>query len=70
MAIVQGITDGIPLLVDGFNQLFKSFLTALPDIITMIGDALPDLIIGIVNALTANIGTLIEGFVELFKAFI
>lgn len=68
--IINGLLDGIPLIIQAGIDLLLSLIDALPDIIDSIVEALPQIITGIVNGLLGNIDKIIVAGVKLFIALI
>ena len=70
--IIQALLAALPLLINGFIQLFLAIVKALPAIVTMVANALPTVIDAIVKGLTTPeaITAIIMGAIQLLMAII
>lgn len=64
-ALINSLPMVLPALIDGVIQLVIGLAQGLPQIIQLLVDKLPEIIINVVNALMNNLPTLIQGCVQL-----
>lgn len=63
--LIAIIIDQLPLILDGIMQIFVGIVQALPALITTITQALPEIIMIVVQTLVSNLPALIQGIVQL-----
>ena len=63
--LIAIIIDQLPLILDGIMQIFVGIVQALPSLITTITQALPEIIMIVVQTLVSNLPALIQGIVQL-----
>lgn len=63
--LIAIIIDQLPLILDGIMQIFVGIVQALPSLITTITQALPEMIMIVVQTLVSNLPALIQGIVQL-----
>lgn len=69
-ALANALVENQPVLLDAFMQIFTSLVEALPDIIVMIIEALPQLIEAIVTFLSEQIPTMLNVSITLLMTLV